>query len=241
MRATVRRNCSWIAVSGSFFAVALATFAQQPPQPAPQEKVAAIRDAFQASQAALRSYEWIETTAVALRGEEKSRQQKRCYYGAEGALQKVAVGAAPEPGKTPRGVRGRIVENKKEELTGYLKAAVDLVHAYLPPDPARIQAAKDAGKAWINPAGPPGRLHVELRDYLKPGDVLAVDLDLANSRPLGLRISTYLDAPSEPVSLDVQMASFPDGTIYTAISTLEAPAKAIRVSVESSGYRKAGS
>ena len=60
--------------------------------PAPQERIAAIKQSLQESQARLRSYEWIETTVVSLKGEEKSRKQNRCYYGAEGKVQKVSVG-----------------------------------------------------------------------------------------------------------------------------------------------------
>ena len=55
--------------------------------PAPKERVAAIKTSFAQSQAKLREYEWIETTVVSLKGEEKSRTQKRCYYGAEGQVQ----------------------------------------------------------------------------------------------------------------------------------------------------------
>jgi hypothetical protein len=34
---------------------------------------------------------------ISLKGEEKSRQQKQCYYGADGALQKVTMSATPPP------------------------------------------------------------------------------------------------------------------------------------------------
>ena len=57
--------------------------------PAPKERVAAIKKWFAESQARLRNYEWIETTVVSLKGEEKSRTQMRCYYGAEGKVQKI--------------------------------------------------------------------------------------------------------------------------------------------------------
>ena len=45
------------------------------------QRVAAIKQSLAQSQAALKAYEWIETTAVSLKGEEKSRTQNRCYYG----------------------------------------------------------------------------------------------------------------------------------------------------------------
>ncbi len=41
--------------------------------PAPQERVAAIKESLAESQVKLRSYEWIETTLVSLEGEERSR------------------------------------------------------------------------------------------------------------------------------------------------------------------------
>src|SRR5947209_7216919 len=60
-------------------------------QAAPDERIAAVKKSFADSQALLRNYEWIETTVTSLKGEEKSRVVKRCYYGADGALQKVPV------------------------------------------------------------------------------------------------------------------------------------------------------
>jgi len=54
-----------------------------------QQRVAALKQSAAKDQQSIRQYEWIETTVISLKGEEKSRQQKRCYYGAEGSLQKV--------------------------------------------------------------------------------------------------------------------------------------------------------
>jgi azurin len=98
--------------------------------------------------AALRQYQWVETTAVSVRGEEKSRTQSTCYYGADGKLQKTPLGAPPQDeGRKPRGIRGKIVESKKEEMSEAAKEAVALVKQYVPPDPARIQAAKGGGSS----------------------------------------------------------------------------------------------
>jgi hypothetical protein len=56
-----------------------------------EERVAALKQSVARDQQNIRQYEWIETTVITLKGEEKSRQQKQCYYGAEGSLQKVEV------------------------------------------------------------------------------------------------------------------------------------------------------
>jgi len=206
-------------------------------QPSVAERVTALKACLGASQAALRQYEWIETTAISLKGEEKSRKQERCYYGADGKVQKIVVAAPPPPAKK-RGLRGKIIENKKEELTDYMKNAVSLVKAYAPPDPAKLQAAKDAGKLSIEVLEPGRRARLNFRDYERPGDTLGVEVDLANNRPLALKVATYLDDAKDAVTLEVRMGQLNDGTTYASDITLEAKAKKLKIAVQSSGYRK---
>src|SRR5271155_3331714 len=164
----------------------------QAPQPSVQERVAVLKATFAASQANLRQYEWIETTVVSLNGEEKSRKQQRCYYGADGVLQKVLVDASPPAASKP-GLRGRIIANKTAQLTDYMQSAVGLVKSYVPPDPARIQASKDAGNVTVQVLDPGKRAQVNFHDYQKPGDNLAIAIDLANNVVAGLGVSSYRD------------------------------------------------
>lgn len=210
----------------------------QDQQPTVPERVAALKTELATSQAVLKDYEWIETTVVSLKGEEKSKKQQRCYYGADGGVQKVEVSASPEP-EGKRGLRGRIAENKKEELTDYMKSAVSLVKVYVPPNPARIQAAKDAGKITIEILEPGKRARLNFADYEKAGDKLGVEIDLKNNRIQGISVSTYLDDPKEPVLMDAQMSQLNDGTSYTSGVSLYANAKNVNVTVQNSGYRKA--
>ena len=209
----------------------------QAPQPSVQERVAVLKGTFAASQANLRQYDWIETTVVSLNGEEKSRKQQRCYYGADGVLQKVLVDASPPPPTKP-GLRGRIIANKTAELTDYMKSAVSLVKSYLPPDPAKIQASQDAGKVSIQVLDPGKRAQVNFHDYQKPGDNLAVVINLANNVVAGIGVSSYLDSPTDVVTLDAKMGQLNDGTIYTSDTTLNAAAKNLTVMVQNTGYRK---
>jgi hypothetical protein len=201
------------------------------------ERVAALKAVLETSQVALKQYEWIETTVVSLKGEEKSRKQERCYHGADGGLQKVEANRSPEPEKK-RGLRGRIVERKQEQLTDYMRSAVGLVRSYVPPMPAQLEAVKAAGRVSIDVLEPGKRVRLNFRDYDKPGDNLGVEIDLVNNRPLGLTVSTYIDDPKDAVTLDVRMDRLDDGTLYPAISTLVAKAKEIDVTVRNSGYRK---
>jgi hypothetical protein len=225
-----------ISVLGTILALAGQIAPAQAPLSVP-ERVAALKTNLAASQANLRQYEWIETTVVSLNGEEKSRKQQRCYYGADGVLQKVVVDASPPPEKK-FGLRGRIIANKTAELTTYMQSAVSLVKSYVPPDPARIQAAKDAGKVSIDVVIPGQSARINFRDFQKPGDNLGVGIDIASNRVSGLTVASYLDSPADVVTMTASMAQLDDGTSYTTNITLNAPAKNLTVTVQNSGYRK---
>jgi hypothetical protein len=226
-----------IAVLTAVLTVNSGIAAAQAPQPSLQDRVAGLKATFAASQGALRQYEWIETTVVSVNGEQKSSKQQRCYYGADGALQKVLIDASAPPASKP-GLRGRIIANKKAELTEYMQNAVTLVKSYVPPDPAKLQAAKDAGKVSIQVLEPGKRAQLNFRDYQKPGDNLAISIDIANNIISGIGVSSYLDTATDVVTMSATMGQLNDGTIYTSQITLDAAAKNLNVTVQNSGYRK---
>jgi hypothetical protein len=75
----------WLVVAAMALGVSLAARVARPQAtPTAQERVAALKQSMQESQTKLRQYEWTETTIISLKGEEKNRTQKRCYYGADG-------------------------------------------------------------------------------------------------------------------------------------------------------------
>jgi hypothetical protein len=199
--------------------------------------VAALKQSIAQDQQTIHQYEWIETTVISVKGDEKSRVQKQCYYGAEGTLQKVEVWATPPPKSKP-GLRGRIIAKKKEEMTDYMKAAVALVKSYVPPDPARIEEVKAAGNISVDMPGGGKGARLNFRDYAKPGDVLTAEVDPASNRLLGISVATYLDDVKDTVTLDVRFMSLQDGTGYPATEVLIASAKNLSVNITNSGYRK---
>jgi hypothetical protein len=203
----------------------------------PEERIAMVKNSFVTSQTVLREYEWIETVALSLGGEEKVRQQYQCYYGAEGALQKVPVAADAKEEKK-RGLRGKAVEAKKAELEASLKSAMDLLGAYTPLDPAKIQAAKDAGNVSVSVPAADGSVRVTLKNYLKPGDEVEVGVDSAKNVLKSVTIKTLFEKDKSPVSAKVSYAALQDGTIYPATEALEISAQKLNVDVQNSGYRK---
>ena len=143
----------------------------QTPAQTPAERVAALKASLAASQTAIRKYEWIETTVLSLKGEEKSRKQLRCYYGADGKLQKVPLeGAAapskPAPQASSGGRRGgrlkeNVIENKKDEMQEYMGKAVALVQ--VPAAESRFAPeSQGCGEGCSHASGPgahPARFH----------------------------------------------------------------------------------
>jgi hypothetical protein len=222
--------------------------AQQPPAAggAQPDPVAALKQSIGEGTKKLAQYEWVETTIIKLKGEEKGRTLNRCYYGADGKVQKIPMDQPAPQAKEQSGGRGgrrgggavkqKVVENKKDEMQEYMQQAAALIHSYVPPAPAQIQAVKDGGRLAANPQ-PGGKLRIEMKQYIKPGDSLTIDVDTAANRLLGLGVNSYLDKPDEPVTLAVQMNTLPDGALYSAQTTLDAKAKNIQVVITNSGHK----
>jgi hypothetical protein len=212
--------------------------------PTPDQMVAALKQNLAESQKRLRQYEWVETTSISLKGEEKSRKQQRVYYGADGKLTKLPIGEPPQAQPAPsRGRRGgggglkqTIVENKKDEMKEYMEKAAALIHQYVPPDPAQIQKAKDAGNVAVKPQ-PDGKVQVEFRNYVQPKDLLSIGVDAKAALLSALNVATYLEKEEDAVTLNVLFGTLADATGYTAKTTLDVKAKNIRVIVENSGHR----
>lgn len=210
--------------------------------PATQEHVAAFKQSLAKNKAALKKYQWVETTTVSMKGEVKSVKQNASYYGADGKVQKTPIGEpAPQQAEQPSGRRGRlkerVVANKKEELTEYMKAAVDLVGQYVPPNPDLIKYSKETNNIKVEQVEPNKVIRLSFPDFIKKGDMLSATLNLVSNSIVDVNISTYLESEKDKITLSVVFSQLNDGTNYAGKTTLSAPEKNIVVAVENSGYR----
>ena len=242
---TMRWNQFWrSAIAAASLATVVTGHAQQPAATpgAAEDRVAAIKQSLQQGMAAIRRYQWVETTSISMKGEEKSRKQQTCLYGADGKVVKTPIGQpAPQQQASSGGRRGgrlkqQIVENKKDEMKDYMETAAALIHQYVPPNPEQIQAAKEAGRITVNPQSG-GTVRLVISQYLKPSDSLTIDLDPAANRIVALGVNSYLDTKEDAVTLAVQMTTLPDGALYAAQTTLDAKAKNVRVVIQNAGHR----
>jgi hypothetical protein len=213
-----------------------------------QDSAAAVKESLAQNQARLRTYTWVETTQVSLKGEVKKQEQKQCAYGADGKVQKTPIGAAPAAaGKQPAGggrrggrLKEKIVENKVDDIQDYMERVVALVHEYVPPDPQKLQAAQAAGTLSAEPAGAIVKLNI--KNYLKPGDLVAIGFDKQAKQLSSFTVQSFVEKPKDDdVKLAVTFGKLADGTSYPQQIILDATAKNIQVKVTQSGHKKAGS
>ena len=201
-----------------------------------KEKLAAAKENAALNQKALRSYSWLEKTELSLKGEVKNTKVDMCRYGPDGKVQKTPVVEPPPPEKK-RGLKGKAIANKTEEMTKELQAAVALVQQYLPPHPDMLQVVMNAGTASLSQAGP-GRISLKFPGYAKANDALMLTFDTTVKSLQQIDVNTWLDEPDNAVTLRVTMAALPDGTSHPGTVVLAIPKSKVEVRITKSNYQK---
>jgi hypothetical protein len=202
-----------------------------------QQRVAAVKAAVAANTQRLHQYQWTETTQLTLKGEAKPPSQDSCRYGPNGQVEKTPIGPPPEQPSGGR-LKQRIIAKKKAEMMDYMQDVKGLLGMYVPPDPQKMQQAYQAGKVSLNPVG--GKVNLVFRDYAQPGDQMTLTFDVAARKISSLNINTYMGQSKDVVTLQVQMASLPDGTNYAQQTVLTATAKQLIVTTTNSNYQQLG-
>jgi hypothetical protein len=202
-----------------------------------QQKLAVVKQSVAENKQRLRQYQWIETTQLNLKGDDKPASQNLCQYGPDGQVQKSPIGVPPPPPSGGR-MKQKIIAKKKAEIKDYMGDVKALLSMYVPPDPQKMEQAYQAGKVSFNPAG--GLINLIFKDYTQPGDQMTLTFDLGTKKITSVSINTYMDDPKEVVTLQVQMASLPDGTNYVQRTVLDASAKKLVVTTSNASYQKMG-
>ena len=202
-----------------------------------QQKLVAVKQSMAENKQRLRQYQWIETTQLNLKGDDKPASQNLCQYGPDGQVQKSPIGVPPPPPSGGR-MKQKIIAKKKAEIKDYMGDVKALLSMYVPPDAQKMEQAYQAGKVSFNPAG--GLINLIFRDYTQPGDQMTLTFDLGTKKITSVSINTYMDDPKEVVTLQVRMASLPDGTNYVQQTVLDASAKKLVVTTSNAGYQKIG-
>ena len=214
-------------------------YAQQPNAQMLEQKLAAVKQSAANNQAALHQYQWTESMQVSIGPIQRPPQQFTCKYGPDGTVQKTPVAEAQQQ---PSGLAGsKLLEMKMqqavEQTKEYMEQVQALVRQYVPPDPEKMQKAYAAGNAAVDQSTP-GSVQMTFKNYVQSGDSLAFTFDEASKKMSTLNINTYLNAPSDAVTVAAQFASLPDGTSYPSQTTVHAAAKNLTVTTTNSNYQK---
>ncbi len=201
-----------------------------------QQRLAAAKQSAAANQMALRSYTWLEKTEIILTGEVKTTKVDSCRYGPDGKVQKTPVVQPPPPQKK-RGLKGRIIANKTEDMKEEMEATGALILRYVPPDPGMMQVVMNAGTASIAQAGP-AAVALKFPGYAKAGDALTLTFEKAVKTLRQIDVTTWLEAPDKPVTLRVTMEVLPDGTSHPGSIVLRIPDSKLEVRITRSNYQK---
>jgi type II secretory pathway pseudopilin PulG len=200
-----------------------------------QQKLEAVKQAAGENKQQLRQYQWTETTQLTLKGDAKPASQNLCQYGPDGQIQKTPIGAPP-PAPSGGRLKQKVIAKKKGEIQDYMGDVKNLLAMYVPPDPQKMQMDFQAGKVSLNPVG--GSLNLIFSDYAQPGDKMTLTFDTASKKIVSVSVNTYMGQAKDAVTLEVQMATLPNGPNYTQRSVLTATAKELVVTTTNSDYHK---
>ena len=202
------------------------------------DKLAALKQSLAQNEQNLHHYQWTETTQITLKGEAKPPKQNLCQYGPDGQVEKTPIaqeGMQPSQGGR---FKQRMVKKKTEEMQDYMGDVKQLLSVYVPPDPVKLQQAYQAGNASIAKGPTPGTVNLTFHNYDKTGDQLSIIYNTQQKKIAQLNVKTYMQQPSEAVTLDTHFATLADGTSYAQKAVLGATAKKLVVTTTNSHYQK---
>jgi hypothetical protein len=205
-----------------------------------QQKLASIKASTAENQRKLHQYTWTETSRITVNGDAKPPKEFTCSYGPDGKVQKIPMGGTADAAPSGGGgrLRQRIVAKKTAEMKDYMKEVGGVISLYMPPNAEKMQQAFQDKKVSMGRAE--GLADLVFKDYALPGDSMTLGIDKATKKLRTINVHSYLDTPSQPVTLLVEFSSLPDGTNYPLRTTLDVPAKQINVINTNTNYRKIG-
>lgn len=201
-----------------------------------QERLGEIKQASAANKQALAHYTWQEQQTISLKGEVKKTQLFQVTVGPDGQQQKTELDSSPAPQPSGRRVKQRIVEKKTEEYQQYGQQMAALAKQYTQPDPQKLQQAYQQGNVSLQSGGGEGEVTLIVKNYIKPNDSVTLVFNRQEKAVQSLKVNTYLNDPSDAVTISAQLAKLPDGTNHVAATQIDGVSKQLTVATQNSNY-----
>jgi hypothetical protein len=202
-----------------------------------QQKIADVKMAAATNKQALAEYTYVQTTTISLKGEVKKVTHDQVVTGPDGKPQKTSLDPPPAPPSGGR-LKQKVVEKKKDELMEYADSIKALIQQYVPPDKGLIQQAAAQGNIMMGPAGSPGVFNLVISNYVKQGDKMTLAVNKAAGGLQSISIATYLNDPSDAVTVNVQFATIPGGPNHPDTATINGVSKQLTIVNQNGSYRK---
>jgi hypothetical protein len=208
--------------------------------PQVQERLAEVKQAAAQNKQALAHYTWQEQQTVSIKGEVKKQEMFQVQMGPDGKPQKTPMDPQQPASSEGRkhGLKHHVVEKKTEEFKDYAQQIAALASSYATPDPQKLQEAYQSGNLTIGSGGAPGEVKLLIKNYLKPNDSVTMVFNRAQKGIQSLQIASYLDSPSDAVTISAQFSKLPDGTNHVSSMTVNGVSKQLTVAVQNSNYQK---
>ena len=204
-----------------------------------QKRVAEMKQTAATNKQELMQYTWQEQVNTILKGEQKKQEHFRVQLGPDGKPQKTSLD--PPANTEPHGgpLKRHIVEKKKEEFKEYSDQIKELIQQYVPPEKDLLEQAVQQGNIMIGPApGAEGQYRMVISNYIKKGDNMTLVIDKAEKSLASISVASYLDDPSDAVTVFVQFSKIPGGPNSVVAETINGVKKQLTIQIQNTNYQK---
>lgn len=212
-----------------FMIAAVAASAQTPVDSRPE-----IGPKLKQNAVALRQYSYKRRTQITIDGRPRATRVDLVRY-INGQEETVPLESPERPsGQGRGGLRGRMIQKKKEEMKEDVQRLTGLLHRYMSSGSDSMRAALE--KAAISRTGPEPDADIQLtaKGIVDPSDSMTLTWSVANKRPEKIAIHARLDG--KPVDLTVDFAALPGGPFYPAHTVVSAPKHSLLVNIDTFDY-----
>lgn len=218
------------------FVVLLAGLFAIAQNPQLEQRVMALKQNQEINRQKLAQYTWQETETISIKGDVKDTKVYQIQM-VNGQQQKTEISnqQAQQSGRQGR-LKEHVVEKKKEEYQEYGQQIGALAKQYTTPNPQLLMQAKQAGNISLQPGG--GTVSLVIKNYLKQGDSMTFTLDPQSEQLQNVRVSSFLNDPSDAVTISAEFAQLPDGTNHVASTLINGVSKQLTVNEQNSNYQK---
>jgi hypothetical protein len=206
-------------------------------QPTLQEKLQRMQQAAVRNTKQLHTYQWIESTSLAINGKTGEPKESMCHYAPDGQLVTTPLGMQGPPRISGGPLKQHIIKKKLNEIEEEISEITTLVSMYLPLNPSQLETAWHTKRVDFEHDGESGNTII-INDYIKPGDQFRISMNMATLQIQRIVIQTYFNTPEEPMSVDVRFSQLADGTVYPSISSINAPSKKVVITKTSTNFSK---